>query len=147
VLDVGRATFAGVNAQKINGTLKLDAGLLRIDRLSIGDLGGAAFDISGDVEGLSSQPRGRFAIDLDATTLTGLTEMLHRVMPQAADALHAFADRLMPAKVHAVLNLDRAGNSGTLAKLDLAGSVGAMRLTLNADGTGEMAHPGAALIH
>ena len=147
VLDVGRATFAGVNAQKINGTLKLDAGILRIDRLSIGDLGGAAFDISGDVEGLSSQPRGRFAIDLDATTLTGLTEMLHRVMPQAADALHPFADRLMPAKVHAVLNVDRAGNSNTLAKLDLAGSVGAMRLTLNADATGEMAHPGAALIH
>jgi uncharacterized protein involved in outer membrane biogenesis len=146
VLDIGRATFAGVDAQKINTRLKLDSGILRIDRLSIGDLGGAALDVSGSVEGLSSQPRGRFTVDLDATTLAGLTDIVHGVTPQAADALRPFADRLAPAKVHAVLNVERAGNSGTLAKLDLGGSVGAMRLTLSADGTGEAAHPGAAFI-
>ena len=146
VLDVGRATFAGVDALKINTKIKLDSGILRIDRLSIGDLGGAALDVSGSVDGLSSQPQGRFIVDLDATTLAGLNDILHGVRPQAADALRPFADRLAPAKVHAVLNVERAGNSGTLAKLDLAGSVGAMRLTLNAQSTGEAAHPGAASI-
>ena len=146
VLDIGNATFAGVDAQKINTRLKLDSGILRIDRLSIGDLGGAALDVSGSVEQLSSQPRGRFTVDLDARTLAGLTDVLHGVMPQAADALRPFAGRLAPAKVHAVLNVERAGTTGTLAKLDLGGSVGAMHLTLNAEGTGEAAHPGAASI-
>ena len=69
VLDVGRATFAGVDAQKISTRLKLDSGILRIDRMSIGDLGGAALDVSGSVEEWSSQPRGRFTVDLDARTL------------------------------------------------------------------------------
>ena len=146
VLDVGRATFAGVDAQKINTRLKLDSGILRIDQLSIGDLGGAALDVSGSVEGLSSQPQGRFIVDLDATTLAGLNEILRGLTPRAADALRPFADRLAPAKVHAVLNVERTGNSGTLAKLDLGGSVGAMRLTLNAQSTGEAAHPGGAFI-
>jgi uncharacterized protein involved in outer membrane biogenesis len=146
VLDVGRATFAGVDAQKINTQLKLDSGILRIDRMSIGDLGGAALDVSGSVEQLSSQPRGRFTVDLDARTLAGLTETLRGVTPQAAEALRPFADRLAPAKVHAVLSFERAGNSATLAKLDLGGTVGAMRLTLNAEGTGEAARPAAAAI-
>src|SRR5581483_2919049 len=105
--------------------------------MSIGDLGGAALDVSGSVEELSSQPRGRFTVDLDARTLAGLTETLHGVAPQAADALHPFAERLAPAKIHAVLSFERAGSAATLAKLDLVGSVGAMRLTLNAEGTGE----------
>lgn len=146
VLDVGHATFAGVDAQKINTRLKLDSGILRIDRLSIGDLGGAGLNVSGSVEGLWTQPRGRFTVDLDATTLAGLADILHGVTPQAADALRPFADRLAPAKIHAVLDVERAGNTGTLAKLDLGGSVGAMRLTLNADGTGEAARPGSAFI-
>ena len=59
VLDVGKATFAGVDARMINARVKFDAGILHIDRLSIGDLGGAALDISGRIDELSSQPRGR----------------------------------------------------------------------------------------
>ena len=44
------------------------------------------------------------------------------------------------------LSFERAGNSATLARLDLGGSVGAMRLALNAEGTGEAAHPAASTI-
>ena len=146
VLDVGRATFAGVDAQKISTRLKLNSGILRIDRMSIGDLGGAALDVSGSVEEWSSQPRGRFTVDLDARTLAGLTDTLRGLTPKAADALHPFADRLAPTKVHAILSFERAGNSATLARLDLGGSVGAMRLALNAEGTGEAAHPAASTI-
>ena len=71
VLDVGKATFAGVDARTINANVKFDAGILHIDRLSIGDLGGAALDISGRIDELSSQPRGRITLDLDARTLAG----------------------------------------------------------------------------
>ena len=52
VLDVGKATFAGVDARMVNAKVKFDAGIVHIDRLSIGDLGGAALDISGRIDEL-----------------------------------------------------------------------------------------------
>ena len=84
-VDVGKATFAGVDARVINAKVKFDAGILHIDRLSIGDLGGAALDISGRIDELSSQPRGRMTFDLDARTLAGLTNIVGSLEPQAAE--------------------------------------------------------------
>ena len=146
VLDIGKTTFAGVDARMVNARVKFDAGILHIDRLSVGDLGGAALEVSGRIDELSSQPRGRLMLDLDAKTLAGLTTIVGRFVPQAADWFHAFADRLAPAKVHGILTVDRVATAGTNAKLDLDGELGAMRLTLNGDATGELAHPGAAKV-
>ena len=147
VLDVGKATFAGVDARMINAKVKFDAGIVHIDRLTIGDLGGAALDISGRIDELSSQPRGRVTLDLDARTLSGLTDIVGRLAPQIADAFRPFNDRLAPAKVHAVLTVDRAGSSSSAAKFELGGGLGATRLTLNGDATGDPAHLGAAAVH
>ena len=82
----------------INAKVKFDAGIVHIDRLTIGDLGGAALDISGRIDELSSQPRGRITLDLDARTLAGLTDIVGRLAPQIADAFRPFNDRLAPAK-------------------------------------------------
>jgi large subunit ribosomal protein L24 len=146
VLDVGKATFAGVDARMVNARVKFDAGILHIDRLLVGDLGGAALSISGRIDELSSQPRGRLTLDIDARTLAGLTNIAGKLAPQVADTFRLIADRLAPAKVHGVLTVDRAATAGTIAKLDLGGSVGAMRLALNAETTGDPAHPGAAVL-
>ncbi len=146
ILDVGKATIAGVDARRISARVKFDAGILHIDRLSVGDLGGAALDASGRIDELSSQPRGRLTLDLDASALAGLTNIVGRFVPQAADWFRHFADRLAPAKVHGVLTVDRAATTGTNAKLDLDGELGAMRLALDGDATGELAHPGAAVV-
>jgi len=146
VLDVGKATFAGVDARMVNARVKFDAGILHIDRLSIGDLGGAALDINGRIDELSSQPRGRLTFDVDATALAGLANIVGQFAPQAADVFRPFADRLAPAKVHAVLTVDRAAAAKTSAKLDLGGSLGGIRLALNGEATGESAHPAAAVM-
>ena len=147
VLDVGKATFAGVDAQRVNARVKFDAGILHIDRLSVGDLGGAAIDASGRIDELSSQPRGRLTLDIDARTLAGLTDILAGLAPQVADAFRPFADRLAPAKVHGVLTVDRtATGNTTTAKLDLGGDVGALRLALNGETTGEPTPPAAAVV-
>ena len=48
-----------------------------------------------------------------------------------------------------MLTVDRAaagGTAGTAAKLELGGTLGALRLTLNGEATGEPAHPEAAVI-
>ncbi len=147
LVDVGKATFAGVDARLVNARAKFDAGVLHIDRLSVGDLGGTALDISGRIDELSSQPRGRLTLDLDAKTLAGLTSIVGKLMPQAAETFRHLAERLAPAKVHGVLTVDRAAAAGTQAKLDLTGDVGALRLALNGDATGDLTHPGAAVVH
>ena len=146
VLDIGKATFAGVDARMVNARVKFDAGILHIDRLSIGDLGGAAIDISGRIDELSSQPRGRLTLDVDATTLAGLANIVGRFAPQVAETFRPFADRLAPAKVHGVLTVDRAAAAKTGAKLDLGGSLGGIRLALNGEAIGEPAHPASAVM-
>jgi uncharacterized protein involved in outer membrane biogenesis len=146
VLDVGKATFAGVDARMINARVKFDAGILHIDRLSIGDLGGAALDVSGRIDELSSQPRGRVTLDLDARTLAGLTNIIGRLAPEVADAFRPFDDRLAPAKVHAALTVDRANGGNSVAKFELGGDLGATRLTLNGEATGDPAHLSSAVM-
>jgi uncharacterized protein involved in outer membrane biogenesis len=146
VLDVGKATFAGVDARMVNARIKFDAGTLHIDRLSVGDLGGATLDVDGRIDELSSQPRGRLTLDVDARTLGGLTNILGRLTPQIADAIRPFADRLAPAKVHGVLTVDRAGGAGTTAKLDLGGQLGALRVAVNGESNGDPARPAASVV-
>jgi len=146
VVDVGKATVAGVDARTVKARVKFDSGVLHIDRLSVGDLGGTALDVSGRIDELSSQPRGRLVLDLDAKTLAGLTSIVGKLVPQAADAFRHFADRLAPARMHGTLTVDRVAVAGTTAKLELGGDVGALRLALNGDATGELAHPGAAVV-
>lgn len=147
VLDIGKATLAGVEARTVNARIKFDAGILHIDRLSIGDLGGAAIDISGRLDELSSQPRGRLTLDVDARTLAGLTDIVAGWAPQLASSFRPFTDRLAPAKVHGVLTVDRATLAGTAAKFNIGGDVGALRLTVSGETTGEPARPAAAVVH
>lgn len=147
VLNIGQATAAGVDARKVDARLKFDAGVIHIDRLSVGDLGGAALDISGRIDELSSQPRGKLTLNLDAGTLNGLADVVAKFAPPAGNALRLFADRLTPAKVHGVLTIDRAASAGTVAKLDFGGDLGALRVAVNGDLTGAPAKPTAAVVH
>ena len=99
-LDIGKATLAGIDARTVEAQVKFDSGALQIERLSVGDLGGAALDISGRIDELSSQPRGRVTVDLTAGALADLSRVLGQFAPQTADALRRAADRLAPAKLH-----------------------------------------------
>ena len=49
-LDIGKATLAGVEAQAVKAHVKLNAGTLQIDQLSIGNLAGAKLDASGKID-------------------------------------------------------------------------------------------------
>jgi AsmA family/AsmA-like C-terminal region len=170
VLDVGRATFAGIEARRLDARIKFDAGVLHIDRLSVGDLGGAALDVSGSIDELSSQPRGRLTLDVDARTLEGLTGIAGKVAPRVADALRPLVARLAPVKLHGVVIIDHAaaaaaaaagraadatgaagsggagGAGASVAKLDLSGSVGAARLALAGEATGTASRHGSAVM-
>ena len=146
VLDIGRATLAGVDARVVDARVKLDTGVLNIDRFSVADLGGAALNVSGHIDELSSRPLGRLTLDVNATTLAGLAEVVGKFAPRVATAFRAFVDRFGPAKMHGALTVDHAVAGGSVAKLDLGGALGALRVSLNGEATGEPAHLGAARV-
>ena len=143
-LDIGKATLAGIDARAVKAQVKFDSGALQIEHLSVGELGGAALDISGRIDELSSQPRGRVTVDLNAGTLADLSRVLGQFAPQTADVLRRAADRLAPAKLHGTLTVERAATAGSTAKLDLDGQLGLMRVALNGAATGEPAKLGEA---
>jgi large subunit ribosomal protein L24 len=143
-LDIGKATLAGVDARAVKAQVKFDSGALQIEHLSVGELGGAALDIAGRIDELSSQPRGRVTVDLNAGTLAGLSRVLGQVAPQTAEILRRAADRLAPAKLHGTLTVERAATAGSTAKLDLNGQLGLMRVALNGAAAGEPAKLGEA---
>ncbi len=145
-LDIGKATFAGITARTIAAQVKLNAGILHVDRLSIGDLGGAALDASGHIEELSSKPRGRLTLDLNAARLAGLSAVIGKFAPRAAALFGRFAARAAPAEVHGTLTVDRRATAGSIARLNFAGQLGALRLGLNGEVKGEPNHLDAAVV-
>jgi large subunit ribosomal protein L24 len=146
-LDIGKATFAGVDAQAVKTQMTFDAGALQIGHLSIGALAGAAIDINGRIDELSSRPKGRITVDLDARTLDGLAALAGKFSPQAADVLRRAASRLSPAKVHGVVTVEQEAAAGSNARLDLNGQLGLIRVTLDGAAKGEPSHLGAAQLH
>ena len=145
-LDIGRASFAGVQAKSIVTQVKLDAGKLQIDRMSVGDLGGATLAIGGRIDELSSHPRGQVTFDLDARALDGLSDIAVKFAPHAAAPLRRLADRLAPAKLHAVLNVEHAGGARSTVALAVNGDLAAMHLGISGKTSGEPSHLGAAAV-
>jgi hypothetical protein len=143
-LDIGNATLAGVDARAVKTQVKFDAGALQIEHLTIADLAGAALEVSGRIDALSSQPSGRLIMQLDSRQLAGLAGIVGKFAPQAADVFRRSPDRLSPAAVHGVLTIAPAATSGSTAKLELSGQLGLMRLTLNGEAAGEASHFGDA---
>ncbi len=70
-MEIGRAKIAGFDARNIAARLKLDAGGLAIERLSIGDLGDTSFVATGRIQTQSS-PGGSITVNLDARDLNGI---------------------------------------------------------------------------
>lgn len=146
-IDIGRATIAGFEARKASARLRVDAGGLQIERLSVADLGGAAIAISGRIETSLPAPRGSLNLELDARDLAGVTALLAKFAPPAAAPLRRLAPGATPAKLRATLSVEGAADgTATIAKLDLDGRVGALRVSLGAQASGEIAAPGAAEI-
>ena len=128
-IDIGRASIAGFVARDASARLKVDAGGLQIDKLSVADLGGAAFSASGRIVTAAPSPQGSMRVDLDAPDMTPVMALLARFAPQAAQTIGVGAAAMAPAKLHAQLAID--GASPAVAKLAIDGNLGKVRVALN----------------
>ncbi len=129
--DVGRATVAGFAARDLSARLKVDADGLRIDRLSVADLGGAAFSASGRIV-TAPAPQGTVAVDLKAPKVEPVIALLARFAPRTASALARGAPAMAPAELHAELTLHGAAPAA-LAKLSVSGSLGKVDVALDGE--------------
>ncbi|HZP78498.1 MAG TPA: AsmA-like C-terminal region-containing protein [Pseudolabrys sp.] len=136
--DIGRATIAGVTATNAKAQLRLGGNGLQIDNLSVADLGGANVSASGRLDTSVSNPRGTLAIDLDARDLSGITALLARFAPRVAEPLRRAAPGATAARLKATLDVGPlSGGAGTLAKVGVDGRIGALRVNIDGQASGE----------
>ncbi len=144
-LDIGRATLAGVEARKANAKLTFDSDGLTVERLSLGEFGGASLNASGRISTGTAAPRGSLGIDLDARDLSGLAAFLEKFAPSSLTPARRLIERMGAAKLRATLEVVDAAEKGkSAARFALDGQSGGMRFALKSDAIGDHANALAA---
>src|SRR5262249_24088786 len=123
-LKVARASVAGVEARRADIDVQFDGRGFEINRLAIGDFGGAGLGVNGRVD--AQAPRGAVTIDLDARALDGVATLIEKYSASAAAEFRRRLARLVPAKVQASLTV--AGASNTAFRVD--GAAGPFKVSL-----------------
>jgi large subunit ribosomal protein L24 len=130
--DIGRATLAGIEGRDIKARVKVDADHWQIDRLSVADLGGAAFSAEGRVALAGAAPQGSLKVDFDARDLTPVTTLLARYAPDTARFLERNAREMAPASLRAQLTLE--GKAPSETRFGINGSLGKVKIALAGEG-------------
>src|SRR5262249_16694341 len=103
VADIGRTTFAGLEARDVHARVKVDGSGLQIDRLSVAEFGGGKFSTSGRVETGGRAPHGVLSVDLEATRTATVTSLIEKFAPKIAGPARILFDRVKTAKLHGVV--------------------------------------------
>ena len=128
---VGRAILAGVEASRADVSVRFNSEGLQIERLAIGDFGGAALAIKGSIDTSARASRGSLNLEFDAKKLDGVTTLVEKISPAAAAELRRNASRLAPAKLAASLTVGAAkGAAQSFGRFRIDGVAGAFRIGL-----------------
>jgi uncharacterized protein involved in outer membrane biogenesis len=132
-LKIGRAIVAGVEAKNADVNMRLDADGLEIQRLALGDFGGAALAVTGRIDMRTPPARGAISLDLDARSLDGVVALLEKLSPEAASRLRRVAGRFVPAKLHGSLAV-KPDAAAAPTKFEIAGSAGGFHVDVVGEG-------------
>ena len=135
-MEIGKAKIAGFDARNLAARLKLDAGGLAIERLSVGDLGDTSFVATGRIQTQSS-PGGSITVNLDARDLNGVIALAEKFAPALADPLRRIAARQKTATLQAHVSMESSGADSANGKIGLTGRFGAIRVNVSASATGK----------
>ena len=147
VADVGRATFAGIEARDVHARVKVDGAGLQIDWLSVGDFGGGKFAASGRVQTGGRAPHGALSVDLEATRTATVAALIEKFVPKIASPAKTLLERVKTAKLHGAVDVagdDKA--SATVAQLTLTGNLDELHINARARATGDWHKPSAAAV-
>ncbi len=149
--DVGHFAYAGYEARNTNASLTYTPSGLNIERLSIGDIGGATIEGKGRIDSLSEAPRGSVTMTLSGSRLDGVIAVADKFLPKTADTLRKYGARITPLRVETKLDLTprRGSQAGqrTAARLKVIGKVAAMDVNLDISGNGELSEVEDAALH
>jgi uncharacterized protein involved in outer membrane biogenesis len=148
-VDIDRAIYAGIEARQAHAVLSFDATGLKIEHLSVTDIGGASIEASGHIDTGADAARGSIALTLAAPRLDGIAALADRFYPPASDVLRKYGARVIPLRFNARLDAEPRRDGGvarTAAKLKLDGRVAGIDVNLDASGTGDVNDPTAATV-
>ena len=132
-IEVGRASFSGIDAGNARVRVHIDADGLQIDRLTIGDIAGGSFTAAGRIETKGNVPRGSLAVDLETTKTAAIATIAEKIVPDRIASAVTVLERVGRAKLHATL--DVAGDdktSATSAQVAVTGTLDDLRLDAHA---------------
>jgi large subunit ribosomal protein L24 len=136
--DIGRATFAGIEAGDAHALIKVDGDGLVIDRLSIGDFAGGSFAASGRIETGGHAPRGALSVDFEAKQTAALAAVAAKLSTEKARPVIGLVERFGRGKLHAKLEMNGDDKSPmTDAQLALNGSLDDLRIDARARASGD----------
>src|SRR5262249_6263501 len=142
--DIGRANFAGLEANDMHARIKVDADGLQLDRLSIRDLAGGNFAATGRIETSGHAPRGSLSFDFEAKQAAAIAATAGKFSPKAVSPIASLLERVGHAKLHATLNVTGDDKSASVAQVTMAGDLDDLRVDLRARARGDWAKPSAA---
>ena len=140
--SIGDAQFAGIDARNVEARVQIDGESLKVDRLSVADLGGNAFSASGRIDA-GGAPHGLLTLDLDAPRPAAVATLAGKIWPDA-NGFAATLERLGHAKLHASLDVSGNKPGSTAAQLVLGGDFGSVHLDASAQASGDWSKLSAA---
>ena len=137
-IEIGRASFSGIDAGNARVHMHVDPDGMQVDRLTIGDIGGGSFSAAGRIETKGNMPRGSFTVDLETTKAAAIATIAEKVVPERIASAVRILERVGRAKLHGTL--DVAGDdktSATAARVAVTGTLDELRLDARARVSGD----------
>ena len=145
--DIGRATFAGIEANDAHALIKVDGDGLLIDRLSIGDFAGGSFAASGRIETGGHAPRGTVSVDFEAKQTAAIAAIATKLSTERSRPVLGLLERFGRGKLRAKLDMNGDDKSPvTDAQLALNGVLDDLRIDARVRASGDWARPSTANI-
>src|SRR5262245_5120171 len=137
-IEIGRASFSGIDAENARVQAHIDPEGLQVDRLMVGDIGGGSFSAAGRIETKGNVPRGSLTADLETTKAAAIATIAEKFVPDWGASVMRILERATRAKLHATLDVtgdDKTSVTG--AQVTVTGALDELRLDARARVNGD----------
>jgi hypothetical protein len=136
-IEIGRASFSGIDAGNARVHMHVDPDGLQVDRLTIGDIGGGSFVAAGRVETKGNVPRGSFTVDLETTKAAAIATIAEKVVPERIASAVRILEQVGRAKLHGTLDVAGDDKSATDVRMAVTGMLDELHLDARARASGD----------